>query len=107
MRQNMDYIAAWKPFKITPEIREKLMKSTRDVKALYLHCLHGRKITRPAQAAASSDFIARTFCGQAFTQMPQAIHLLGAGAFFAWTITLKGQASTHFPQFLHFALFIM
>jgi hypothetical protein len=26
MRQNMDYIAAWKPFNITPEIKVKLLK---------------------------------------------------------------------------------
>ena len=44
--------------------------------------------------------------GQALAQMPQAMHLLGAAAPGAMTITCMGQASTHLPQPTHFFLSI-
>jgi len=44
--------------------------------------------------------------GQAFTQMPQAMHL-ETGLSALWTITFMGQTSTHLPQPTHFFLLIM
>ena len=44
--------------------------------------------------------------GQAFTQMPQAMHL-EAGLPSFRTMTFMGQTSTHFPQETHFFLLIM
>ena len=49
----------------------------------------------------------RTPAGQAFAQIPQAIHLLLVEEDSALTITPKGQASTHLPQPVHFFLLIM
>ena len=44
--------------------------------------------------------------GQAFTQMPQEMHLL-VGPSLGITITFMGQASTHLPQEVHSFLLIM
>ena len=46
----------------------------------------------------------RTSAGQAFAQIPQAIHLLLTGESSALTITPNGQASTHLPQSCTFFL---
>ena len=39
-----------------------------------------------------------TSIGQAFAQIPQAVHLEAVGASSAFTITPNGQASTHLPH---------
>lgn len=44
--------------------------------------------------------------GQAFTQIPQAMHLL-VGPLSGATMTFMGQASTHLPQEVHSFLLIM
>lgn len=44
--------------------------------------------------------------GQAFTQMPQEMHLEAGFSSFR-TMTCMGQASTHLPQLTHFFLLIM
>ena len=65
--------------------------------------------TAPLSAAQRlyDSTTSRTPAGQAFAQIPQAIHLLLVGEDSAFTITPKGQASTHFPQPVHFFLLII
>ena len=54
-----------------------------------------------------ASLISRTSIGQAFTQIPHAIHLLAYSLSSAFTITPNGHASTHLPQPIHFFLSIM
>jgi Ni/Co efflux regulator RcnB len=58
-RQNMAYIAAWKPFNITPEIREKLMRISPSRINYYLRQdkaalkIKGKSLTKPANGLKS------------------------------------------------------
>ena len=54
-----------------------------------------------------ASLISRTPIGQAFTQIPHAIHLLAYSLASDFTITWNGQTSTHFPQPTHSFLLIM
>lgn len=51
--------------------------------------------------------ISRTSIGHALTQIPQAVHLDAVGLSSAFTITPKGQTSTHLPQPVQSFLLIM
>jgi hypothetical protein len=64
-----------------------------------------RGFARNAAQPASEMY--KSSIGQAFTQIPQAIHLEGVSRSGALTTTLKGHASTHVPQPTHLALLII
>jgi hypothetical protein len=59
MRQNMNYIAAWKPFNITPEIKAKLLKISPARIDYYLRAdkaalkIKGKSLSKPVNALKS------------------------------------------------------